>query len=93
MKFHNFVGIVLCLSASAALAKLPPAPPVDPKVTAEKAEKDKATAEKTKAQQAAAEDRAVQSFQVNMKAQKRPIPKPTPILPPSPSATAPALKK
>ena len=65
--------------SSVAVAKLPPAPAEDPKVTAEKAEKAKTDAEKAKALQAAAEERSVKNFQENMKKAGRPVPKPTPL--------------
>jgi len=74
------VVILLALVSGAALAKIPPPPPVDPAIAAAKAEKDRAVAEKAKALQAAAEDRAVKSFQGNMKKAGKPIPKPTPIV-------------
>lgn len=63
-----------------AFAKIPPAPPPDPVVAAAKAEKDKATADKNKLDQARYEDKAVASFQANMKKAGKPIPKPTPII-------------
>jgi hypothetical protein len=67
------------LASSAALAKLPPAPPMDPaKKEAEDAKK-KATAEKAKEELAAAEDRMVKNYQANMKKEGKPIPKPVPV--------------
>jgi hypothetical protein len=73
------IAILIALGSVTALAKIPPAPPVDPAVAAAKAEKDKAVAEKGKALQVAAEERAVKNFQGNMKKAGKPIPKPTPI--------------
>jgi hypothetical protein len=87
----TILAISLTLFGLTAFAKLPPAPPVDPKVAEEKAAKDKATAEKGKAEQAAAEDRTVKNFQANMKKAGKPIPKPTPIVvaaAPAPAAAA-----
>ncbi len=75
-----------------ALAKIPPAPPVDPKVAEEKAAKDKAAAEKTKADQAKYEDKAVANFRANMKKAGKPIPKPTPVVAPAAPAPAAAAK-
>jgi len=83
---HIAVFILFALGSSAALAKIPPAPPVDPAVAAAKAEKDKAAAEKGKALQAAAEDKAVKNFQGNMRKAGKPIPKPTPIVVAAPAA-------
>jgi hypothetical protein len=74
------VSAVISGFSAAAYAKLPPAPPPDPAAVAAKAEKDKAAAEKGKVLQAAAEDRAVKSYQANMKKAGKPIPKPTPIV-------------
>ena len=82
LKFLLPYVVMACFSCS-AFAKLPPpkpAPPLDPVAAAAKAEKDKAAAEKAKALQAAAEDRAVKSFQANMKKAGKPVPKPTPII-------------
>ena len=93
MNIRLFLGFaVAAVFSVGALAKLPPPPPADPVKVAEKAEKDKAAAEKVKVQQAAAEDRAVKSFQANMKKAGKPIPKPTPIIvaaaPAAPAAPA-----
>ena len=84
-----------------AVAKIPPAPPVDPKVAEEKAAKDKAVAEKTKADQAKYEDKAAANFRANMKKAGKPVPRPTPVVaaaaPAAPAAkpavVAPAKKK
>jgi hypothetical protein len=87
----SILAISLALFGLTAFAKLPPAPPVDPKVAEEKAAKDKVAAEKAKAQQAAAEDKAVKNFQANMKKAGKPVPKPTPIVvaaAPAPAAAA-----
>ena len=70
------------------VAKIPPAPPVDPKVAEEKAAKDKAVAEKTKADQAKYEDRAAANFRANMKKAGKPVPKPTAIVAAAPAAAA-----
>ena len=53
---------------SAAVAKLPPAPPLTDEQKAEKAAKDKAAADAAKAQLARAEDKAVANYMANMKA-------------------------
>ncbi len=71
-----------------AMAKLPPPPPVDPKVAEEKAAKDKAAAEKGKADQAKYEDLAVANFRANMKKAGKPVPKPTPIVVAAPAPAA-----
>ncbi len=68
----------LLLASSAALAKLPPAPPMDPAAKEAAAAKAKASAEKEKASLAAAEDYAVKNYQANMKKEGKPIPKPEP---------------
>lgn len=78
--------------AVTAWAKLPPAPPADPKAVEEKAAKDKAAAEKAKAQQGVAEDRAVKNFQANMKKAGKPVPKPTVIAAAPPAPPAPPAK-
>ena len=98
MKLSLFIVVAsLAVMSSVAVAKLPPAPAEDPKVTAEKAEKAKADAEKAKALQAAAEERSVKNFQENMKKTGRPVPKPTPLavlVPPTgASATTKAVEK
>ena len=85
MKRITTAGLLLAfiLGAGGAWAKIPPPPPPDEKAKAaaeEKKAKDAATAEMAKADQTAAEDRAVKSFQANMKKRGRPIPKPTPIV-------------
>ncbi len=92
MKFtHLILATNFSIVSALAVAKLPPAPPVDPKAAAENAEKAKAGAEKDKALQTAAEERSVKNFQANMKKAGRPIPKPTPIAAP-PKATTAAAK-
>ncbi len=63
-----------------AFAKIPPAPPPDPVVAAAKVEKDKAIADKNKLDQARYEDKAVASFQANMKKAGKLVPRPTPII-------------
>ena len=97
MKLSLFIVVAsLAVMSSVAVAKLPPVPAEDPKVTAEKAEKAKADAEKAKALQAAAEERSVKNFQENMKKTGRPVPKSTPlaVLPPTgASATTKVLEK
>src|SRR5260221_13881219 len=62
-----------------AVAKLPPAPPMDDKAKAaaeEKKAKDAAAAEVGKQQQARAEDRTVAKYQADMKAAGKPVPAP-----------------
>ena len=66
-----------------AVAKIPPAPPVDPKVAEEKAAKDKIAAEKGKADQAKYEDKAAANFRANMKKAGKPVPRPTPVVAPA----------
>ena len=87
-----FGSVAITFFSVSAFAKLPPAPPPDPVAVAAKAEKDKAAAEKGKVLQSAAEDRAVKSYQANMKKAGKPIPKPTPIIvaaaPAAPAAPA-----
>ena len=75
-----FASLVVAGFSLTALAKLPPPPPPDPVAVALKAEKDNAAAEKAKVLQAAAEERAVKSYQANMKKAGKPIPKATPIV-------------
>jgi hypothetical protein len=63
------LGAGLVVAAfSAAVAKLPPAPPLTDEQKAEKAAKDKAAADTAKAELARAEDKAVASYMANMKA-------------------------
>ncbi|MGE0357682.1 MAG: hypothetical protein AB7P08_12315 [Burkholderiales bacterium] len=74
-------------------AKLPPAPPLDEKGKAaaeEKKKKDAETAEKAKAAMGAAQEKAVKSFQANMKKAGKPVPKPTPVVQAAPAKPAPA---
>ena len=62
-----------------AVAKLPPAPPMDDKAKAaaeEKKAKDAAAAEVGKQQQGRAEDRVVARYQADMKAAGKPVPVP-----------------
>jgi hypothetical protein len=83
------LALAFVLGASAAWAKLPPPPPLDEKGKAaaeEKKAQAAANAAKAKAELAAAEDRAVQSYQANMKRLGKPIAKPVPIA----AAAAPA---
>ena len=85
-KFIIAAGIaVFSLSA---IAKLPPAPPVDPKVAEEKAAKEKAAADAGKLLQAKYEDKATANFRATMKKAGKPIPKPTPIVAPAPAPAA-----
>jgi hypothetical protein len=72
-----------------AVAKLPPAPPMDEKAKAaaeEKKAKDAATAEAVKAQQAKAEDRVVARYFADMKAKGKVVTPPQM----APAAPAPA---
>ena len=63
------IGAALVVAAfSAAVAKLPPAPPMTEEQKAAKAAKDKATADADKAALERAEDKAVANYQANMKA-------------------------
>jgi len=82
----NALPVVLAatvlVATVSALAKLPPPPPMTDaqKQAAEaKKEKDKADADKAKADLTAAEDVAVKNYQMNMKQQGKPIPKPQPV--------------
>jgi hypothetical protein len=79
-----------------AIAKLPPAPPMDDKAKAaaeEKKAKDAAAAETAKQQQARSEDRVVARYQAEMKAAGKPVPAPqmaansTPATPATPAAS------
>ena len=86
IKSYLLVG-VLAIFASGAMAKIPPPPPLEPAAAAAKAEKDKAAAEKAKADAdkgkadlARYEDKAVASFQSNMRKAGKPVPKPTPVV-------------
>jgi hypothetical protein len=72
-------GLGLAISAQAKLPPPPPAPPMDDAAKAAAEAKKKAAADKGKADQVAAEERAVKSFQANMKKAGKPVPKPTPI--------------
>jgi hypothetical protein len=80
MKLRKIIVAFGAMFAVNGFAKIPPAPPPDPVVAAAKAEKDKAAADKTKLDQARYEDKAVASFQANMKKAGKPVPKPTPII-------------
>ena len=63
------IGAALVVTAfGAALAKLPPAPPMTDQQKAEKAAKDKATADAAKAELTRAEDKAVANYVANEKA-------------------------
>lgn len=77
--------VTVATSSTIAIAKLPLPPPPDPTAVAAKAEKDKVAADAVKVQQAAAEEKAVKSFQANMKKAGKTIPKPTPIVVAAPS--------
>ena len=75
-----------------AVAKLPPAPPMDEKAKAaaeEKKAKDAATAEAVKAQQAKAEDRVAARYIAEQKAKGKVV---TPQIAPTAMAAAPAAK-
>jgi hypothetical protein len=66
---RGLLGAGLVVAAfGAAVAKLPPAPPMTDQQKAEKAAKDKATADAAKAELARAEDKAVANYMSNMKA-------------------------
>src|SRR5260221_13441936 len=82
------MAVILAAFSLNEMAKLPPPPPVDPKVAEEKAAKDKAAAEKGKADQAKYEDLAVANFRANMKKAGNPVPKPTPIVVAAPAPAA-----
>jgi hypothetical protein len=69
-------------AAVSAIAKLPPPAPLtdaQKQAAEEKKAKDAKTAEQAKLDQAAAEDRAVKNYQMNMKREGKPIPKPVPV--------------
>lgn len=83
---RNALPVVLAatvlVAAVSAIAKLPPPPPqtdAQKQAAEAKKEKDKADAEKAKLDQAAAEDRAVRNYQMNMKQQGKPVPRPVPV--------------
>ena len=66
---RNLIAAVLiAVPFGAALAKLPPKPPLTPEQQAQAAAKKKAAAEKEAAELAAAQDRAVANYVANMKA-------------------------
>jgi membrane protein involved in colicin uptake len=68
------IGAALVVIAfGAAVAKLPPAPPMTDQQKAEKAAKDKATADAEKAQLARAEDKAVANYVANEKAKGKSV--------------------
>ena len=80
-------GLGLAISAQAKLPPPPPAPPMDEAAKAAADAKKKAAAEEpAKADQGAAEDKAVKSYQANMKKAGKPVPKPTPIAVAAPAA-------
>jgi hypothetical protein len=58
-------AVLLAAMFGAAVAKLPPAPPLTDAQKAEKAAKDKATADAAKAALERAEDRAVANYRAN----------------------------
>ena len=62
----------------AAVAKLPPAPPMTEEQKAAKAAKDKASAEAEKAALAKAEDKAVANYVANQKAMGKTVNVPSP---------------
>ena len=63
------IGAVIVVAAfGAAVAKLPPAPPLTDQQKAEKAAKDKAAADTEKAALARAEEKAVANYAANAKA-------------------------
>lgn len=80
---HAGLALALLLTASAAWAKLPPPPPMDPAAKAAADEKKAAAAAAAKAALAAAQDRAVQSYQANMKKAGKPAAKPVPMAAPA----------
>ncbi len=92
------LGAGLVVAAfSAAVAKLPPAPPLTDEQKAEKAAKDKAAADAAKAELARAEDKAVANYTANMKAKGVTVkpqlppgiqPPPAPAQPPATQASA-----
>jgi hypothetical protein len=74
-----FAAALVVLGFGIALAKLPPAPPMDDKAKAaaeDKKAKDAAAAEVGKQQQSRAEDRVVSKYQADMKAAGKPVPVP-----------------
>ena len=91
MKRTAIAAMTLVLAlAPVAWAKIPPAPPPTDaqKAAADaKKEKDKTDTEKAKADQTAAEDKAVKSFQDNMRKKGKPVPKPTAVAASSAPAT------
>ncbi len=91
MTMRKIMAAFSVVFSANAFAKIPPAPPADPLVAAAKAEKDKAAADKTKLDQARYEDKAVASFQANMKTAGKPVPKPTPIIVAAAPVVAPAI--
>ena len=73
------LGAGLVVAAfSAAVAKLPPAPPLTEEQKADKAAKDKSAADAAKTQLARAEDKAVANYVANQKAKGAPVNVPTP---------------
>ena len=60
--------LVVALTLGVAVAKLPPAPPMDPAAAEAKKEKDAAAAAAANAQMEKAQDKAVASFTANQKA-------------------------
>jgi len=73
------LGAALVVTAfGAAVAKLPPAPPLTDEQKAAKAATDKAAAETAKAQLVRAEDKAVANYVANQKAKGAPVSVPTP---------------
>ena len=68
------IGAALVVAAfGAAVAKLPPAPPLTDQQKAEKAAKDKSTADAEKAALAKAEDKAIANYVANEKAKGKTV--------------------
>ena len=68
------IGAALVVAAfGAAVAKLPPAPPLTDQQKAEKAAKDKSTADAEKAALAKAEDKAIENYVANEKAKGKTV--------------------
>lgn len=68
------IGAALVVAAfGAAVAKLPPAPPLTDQQKAEKAAKDKSTADAEKAALAKAEDKAIENYVANAKAKGKTV--------------------
>ena len=88
-----FAAGLVAATFGIAVAKLPPAPPMDEKAKAaaeEKKAKDAATAEAVKAQQAKAEDRVAARYIAEQKAKGKVV---TPQMGPTSTAAAPPAAK